>query len=147
MYAFTTQTSEVSVKARSSRIDGRATFTMVVSRTIISSPEQRTMRASQRFRASRLLVTAISPFSVGTPRLFLLRGHFRAQALLLLSELGGEFGAEVLRFEHLANFDLGLPAERIGAAPDPFDRLCLRLHLPQPETGDQLFRLGEGPVD
>jgi len=33
MYAFTTQTSEVSVKPRSSRIDGRATFTIVVSST------------------------------------------------------------------------------------------------------------------
>src|SRR5437879_3036430 len=103
MYAFTTQTSEVSVKARSSRIDGRATFTIVVSRTIISSPEQRTMRASQRLRAPMLLVTAISPFSAGAPRLLLLRRHLRAQALLLLSELGSELGAEVLRLEHLAN--------------------------------------------
>src|SRR6267143_578969 len=50
MYAFTTQTSEVSVKARSSRIDGRATFTIVVSRTIIRSPRQRTISASQRLR-------------------------------------------------------------------------------------------------
>src|SRR3989442_2201172 len=41
MYAFTTQTSDVSVKSRASRIDGRATFTIVVSRTIISSPMQR----------------------------------------------------------------------------------------------------------
>ena len=36
---------------------------------------------------------------------------------------------------------------RIGAALDPFDRLFLRLHLPQPEAGDQLLGLGEGPVD
>src|SRR6266705_1007934 len=79
--------------------------------------------------------------------LLLLRGHPRAQALLLLPQLGGEFRAEVLRFEHLANLDLGLPAEGIGAALDPFDRLFLGLHLPQPETGDQLFRFGEGPVD
>src|SRR5437879_11542295 len=79
--------------------------------------------------------------------LLLLRGHPRAQALLLLPQLGGEFRTEVLRFEHLANLDLGLPAEGIGAALDPFDRLFLGLHLPQPETGDQLFRFGEGPVD
>jgi hypothetical protein len=40
MYAFTTQTSDVSVKPRSFRIDGRATFTIVMSTTIIRSPMQ-----------------------------------------------------------------------------------------------------------
>src|SRR6267143_6214216 len=146
MYAFTTQTSEVSVKSRASRIEGRATFTIVVSRTIISSPMQRTMSATQRLRASMRLVTAVL-LSPSAPRLLLLRGYLRAQALFLLSELGRELGAEVLRLEHLADLDLGLSLEGIGAALDPFDRLRLGLHLPQPETGDQLFRLGKGPVD
>src|SRR5882762_1398002 len=144
MYAFTTQTSEVSVKRSDSRIEGRATFTIVVSRTIISSPMQRTMSASQRLRKS---ITAFLLMSDGPTRLLLLRGNLRAQTLLLLPQLGRELGAEVLRLEHLADLDLGLSSEGIGAAPDPFDRLRLGLHLPKPETGDQLFRLGEGPVD
>src|SRR5882762_8189796 len=144
MYAFTTQTSEVSVKRSDSRIEGRATFTIVVSRTIISSPMQRTMSASQRLRKS---ITAFLLMSDGPTRLLLLRGYLRAQALFLLSELGRELGAEVLRLEHLADLDFGLSLEGIGTALDPFDRLRLGLHLPQPETGDQLFRLGEGPVD
>src|SRR6267154_3724743 len=144
MYAFTTQTSDVSVKSRASRIDGRATFTIVVSRTIISSPMQRTMSASQRLRES---ITAFLLVSDGPARLLLLRGDLRAQALLLLPQLGRELGAEVLRLEHLADLDLGLSSEGIGAALDPFDRLRLGFHLPQPETGDQLFRLGEGTVD
>src|SRR5919106_4365994 len=72
----------------------------------------------------------------------------RAQALLLLSELGRELGAEVLRFEHLADLNLGLlSGHRIGAALDPLDGLFPGLALPQPETGDQLLRLGERAVD
>src|SRR5438046_4627249 len=81
------------------------------------------------------------------PLPFLLRGDLRAQALLLLPQLGGELGAEVLRLEDLADLDLGILPHRIGAALDPFDRLFLRLHLPDPEAGDQLLGLGEGPVD
>ena len=41
-YAFTTHASDVCEKPRSSRIDGSATFTIVVSSTIIRSPRQRT---------------------------------------------------------------------------------------------------------
>src|SRR6266571_4206680 len=81
------------------------------------------------------------------PLPFLLCGDLRAQALLLLPQLGGELGAEVLRLEHLADLDLGILPHRIGAALDPFDRFFLRLHLPYPETRDQLLGLGEGPVD
>src|SRR2546422_244158 len=76
-----------------------------------------------------------------------LLGQLRAKALFLLPELGSELGAEIRRLEDLANFDLGLRASGIGAALDPFDRFLLRLHLNQPEAGDQLLRLGEGPVD
>ena len=36
---------------------------------------------------------------------------------------------------------------RVGAALDPFDRFFLRLHLPEPEAGDQFLGFGEGPVD
>src|SRR5262245_15168677 len=48
MYAFTTQTREVSLNGRSSRIDGSATFTIVVSSTIIRTPAHKTYSASQR---------------------------------------------------------------------------------------------------
>ena len=61
-YAFTTQASEVCEKPRSSRIDGSATFTIVVSSTIIRSPRQRTKSASQRLRLS-LAASARSSFS------------------------------------------------------------------------------------
>src|SRR5579862_4101092 len=47
-YALTTQASDVSEKPRSLRMDGSATFTIVLSRTIISVPKHRTIRANQR---------------------------------------------------------------------------------------------------
>ena len=50
MYAFTTQASEVCEKCRSCRIDGSATFTIVVSSTIISEPMQSRTSAIQRCR-------------------------------------------------------------------------------------------------
>src|SRR5882672_6673128 len=51
MYALTTHTTEVSVNPRSERIDGNATFTMVVSSTIISSPMHSSVSAHQRLSA------------------------------------------------------------------------------------------------
>ncbi|MND03125.1 hypothetical protein D3C83_228040 [compost metagenome] len=56
----TTHTSVVSVKPRSTLIEGSATFTMVVSSTIIRSPRQSTISASQRVRLVRALVTMVS---------------------------------------------------------------------------------------
>lgn len=47
-YALTTQTSAVPVKWRSAPIDGSATFTIVLSSTIISTPRHRTISAYQR---------------------------------------------------------------------------------------------------
>src|SRR5437870_8485178 len=95
----------------------------------------------------------IFPLAATTVCLLLLRGFLpllglRAQALLLLPELGRELGPEVFRLEHLANLDLGLAFEREGmrAALVPFDRICLRLHPPQPEAGDQLLRYSARPV-
>src|SRR5436305_13545303 len=72
------------------------------------------------------------------------RGDLGAQALFLLPQLRGEFGAEVLRLEDLADLDL-LVLER--GALEPLDRLVLRLHPPDPVAGDQLLGLGEGAVD
>src|SRR6267143_6054621 len=113
-------------------------------------PESKSPCRPRRFFRSRPSLYASSRNDRSpspSPQLPLL-GHLRAHALLRLLELGSEGGAEVRRLEHLANLDLGLRArEGIGAAPHPFDRLLLRLHLNQPEPGDQLLRLGEGPVD
>ena len=68
MYAFTTHTSEVSVKRRSSLIDGSATFTIVVSSTIIKTPKHRTMNASQRLRRSMVLVMHFAPVECSNVR-------------------------------------------------------------------------------
>src|SRR5260370_32420793 len=68
-----------------------------------------------------------------------------AELLLPLGELAGRVaGSEVRRLEHLPDLDLGILE---GGALEPFDRLFLRLHLPQPEPGDELLRLCKGPVD
>jgi len=69
-----------------------------------------------------------------------------AEPLFLLAELRCELGAEILGFEHLADLDLSLFARHgIGTALDPIDRLLQRLALPEPESGNQLFGLGECP--
>src|SRR5712691_1253299 len=117
-------------------------------------PTSRTIRARpamsladsilQTASIARCVSDVVTSGRRGATRL-LLRGHLRANSLLLLPELGRELAAKVLRLEHLANLDLRLLAE--GGALDPFDRLFLRLHLPEPEARDQLLRLGEGPVD
>src|SRR5712692_7356512 len=95
--------------------------------------------ASESFVAFTMIMNRI----VLSP-LFGLRGRLRAHALFLLPELGAKRGTEVLGLEHLANLDLGAVPE--GRPLDPLDRLFLRLHLPQPEAGDELLRFGEGPV-
>src|SRR5690606_34853554 len=74
----------------------------------------------------------------------LLRGRLLAQTRLVLADLGRGRLAEVLDLEHLPDLDLAIVE---GDALDPLDRLLLRLDLDQPEPGDQLLRLGEGPVD
>src|SRR5437773_1702547 len=75
----------------------------------------------------------------------LLRGHLRAEALLLFPEFRSELRTEVFRLEHLADLHLSAAAE--WSAFEPLDRLRLRLHLPQPESGNQLLGLGERAVD
>src|SRR3989442_9933509 len=72
-------------------------------------------------------------------------GCRRAQSLFVLPEFGLELGTEVVRFKDLANLDLEAVIER--RTLEPLDRLFFGLHLPQPEAGDQLLRLGERPVD
>src|SRR3989441_4300817 len=56
---------------------------------------------------------------------------------------------EVVQLEQLAHLDLAFLAvrSRIGIAPGPFHGLFFRLHLNKRVAGDELLRLGEGPVD
>src|SRR4051794_39378160 len=76
-----------------------------------------------------------------------LLAHLRPQPILLLPELGRERLAKVGGLEHLADLNREVGTRGVRAALDPFDRLLLRLHLPDPETGDQLLGLRERPVD
>src|SRR5437773_302775 len=76
--------------------------------------------------------------------------QFFAQLLLARCVLGRkDLGREVRSLEDLANLDLALLIFTVGggAALGPFDRLCLRLHLNQPEARDQFLRLGQRPID
>ena len=91
-YAFTTQASEVSVKPRSSRIDGSATFTIVVSRTIIRSPRQRTIRASQRVRVSEMVIRVLSVLQVGRTQTSKLIGR---SSVLIAMSFGASSGPTV----------------------------------------------------
>src|SRR5438445_12585927 len=74
-----------------------------------------------------------------------LRLDLLPELLLLLADLAaGIAGREVRRLEDLADLHLGILE---GGGLEALDRLLLRLHLPEPEAGDQLLRLRERPVD
>src|SRR5437879_272550 len=60
----------------------------------------------------------------------------RAKALLLLAQFRRQRLAEILGIEHLPDLDLGAAVER--RALHPFDRFVARLHLDQPEAGNQV---------
>ena len=70
-----------------------------------------------------------------------------AKALFLRTQLRRERRAEIVRFKHLAKLDLGFTGHGIGAALEPLDGFFPGLHLPEPEAGDQLRGLAEGPID
>src|ERR1700687_467367 len=91
-------------------------------------------------------MTALKPLShLRWPGLSALRLDLLAELLLLLHDLpAGIARSEVGRLEHLPDLHLGVLE---GGALEPFDRLILGLHLPQPEPGDELLGLGEGSVD
>src|SRR5687767_2144843 len=67
------------------------------------------------------------------------------QPLLPSPQLRRELGAEVFCFENRADFDFGVAAK--GRALQPVDRLVDRVHLPDPETCDQLLCFSERSVD
>src|SRR6266704_5732042 len=96
--------------------------------------------ASESFAAFTTIMNRmiLSPLLLGL-------GCRRAHPLFVLPGFGLELGTEVVRFEDLANLDLEAVIER--RTLEPLDRLFFGLHLPQPEAGDQLLRLGERPVD
>src|SRR4249920_2900078 len=80
--------------------------------------------------------------------LLVLRVDLRAQTLFLCAKLGRKFGAEIFRFEDLADLDLGRAAlEQRGAALHPLDRFVERFDLDDPEAGDELLRLRERAVN
>src|SRR5688500_1372764 len=94
-------------------------------------------KPDRRFSASAVLNGGWLPFA----------GDLRGQPLLALPDFGGVSLPEVRRLEHLADLDLRLLARRVRTALHPFDRLVERLHLEEPEAGDELFRFGERAVD
>src|SRR5207245_8691981 len=61
--------------------------------------------------------------------------------------LGRKFRTKVRGLGHRANLNLALVLVRVRAALDPFERFFHRLHLPQPESGNQLLGLGKRAVD
>src|SRR6266511_2157314 len=64
--------------------------------------------------------------------------------LFLLPQLGRELGAEILGLEDLTDLDF-LPVFERNALR-PFECFLLRLHLPNPKPGDELFGLRKGAV-
>src|SRR6516162_3511149 len=74
--------------------------------------------------------------------------HFPALPLFLRSQLRRHLSAELFHLENRAQLDVTFHVLiGTGAALDPLDRLVHRFHLPEPESGDKLLRLGEGAVD
>src|SRR5207244_5341075 len=75
----------------------------------------------------------------------LVRGvDLRPQAFFLLAQFRRELRAEVRRFEHTPDLDLGAVTE--GRAAEPFECFVFRLHLPQPVAGDELLGFDERAV-
>ena len=82
----------------------------------------------------------------GTSCVLLLRSsHLRAQALLLLPQIRCGLGAEILRLEHLANLDLRLAWERVGAALDPIDRFLFDFTRHNQKPAISSFVSANGP--
>src|SRR5919198_1787977 len=103
------------------------------------------MSAGEGCSASSRVLTIVMNRMVCSLRLTLLVAcDSRPLPLSLLAQLGCERFAEILRLKDLPDLDLLTVGE--GDALRPFQRLLLRLHLPDPEPGDQLLRFGERTV-
>src|ERR687885_730136 len=130
----TSRTIRVSpAMSRADSILQTASMARWVSDMVITTHERRACSSAARMSAEGRLAA----------RLVLLSP--RSHPVLLLPELGGELGAEVLGLEHRANLDLRTAAE--GCPLEPLDGLFHRPDLPDPVAGDELLGLGEGPVD
>src|SRR6185436_3013309 len=68
------------------------------------------------------------------------------EPLFLRAQLGRELVAEIRGLEQRAQLQRGLLAGRVRATLRPLERFLERLHLPDPEPGDQLLGLGERAV-
>src|SRR5687768_16591403 len=88
------------------------------------------------------------PWWLGPSRGCLLPGgDLLGHALFPLPDLGCVVLAEIGGLEYRADLDLRLLAGRVRAPLHPLDGLVERLHLEEPEAGDDLLRFGERPVD
>src|SRR5262245_35699996 len=96
------------------------------------------------YRASGLPNIPSPPSSPPAPLLLLL--DLCPQAIFLGPQLRRDLRAEVLVLEHGPDLDHRLVARGVGAALDPLHRFVHRRDLPDPEAGDELLRLREGPV-
>src|SRR5437868_5916040 len=74
----------------------------------------------------------------------LVRGSLLAHSLFLFAQLRRKVVAEIFGLENLAHLDFGSAVER--SALQPLDRFFLRLHLPEPESGNQLFGFREWSI-
>src|SRR5262249_13606864 len=88
---------------------------------------------------------SVRPSTVEVVPLSGLRFDLLAKPRFLLSQLRREFLAEVIVLEEWTDLQLGPAVER--CLLQPFHSLVHRLHLPDPEPGDELFRFGERPID
>jgi hypothetical protein len=75
------------------------------------------------------------------------RLSFRAKTLFLFLQFQSQLWTEILWRKDLSNLDLALAGKRIWTLLQPFDRFFLRIHLPDPITGGQLFCLREWSID
>src|SRR3712207_3551072 len=114
-----------------------------------ATPTSRVSRVSPAMsRGDSIRQTAWTAPRASAPiRWLLVRLDLRAEAVLLLAQLGGELLAEVLGLEDRAQLEEGLALHRVRAALGPLDGLLHRPDLPQPEPGDELLGLGERAVD
>src|SRR5215831_16440605 len=73
--------------------------------------------------------------------------HSGAEVFFLLNFFVVEGGCEVFGLEDLADLYVAFAIGGVGASLDPLDGLFERLHLPEPEAGDDFLGLGEGAVN
>src|SRR5215467_715456 len=73
--------------------------------------------------------------------------HSSAEVFFLLNFFVAEGGCEVFGLEDLADLYVAFAVGRVGASLDPLDGLFERLHLPEPEAGNEFLGLGERAVN